>query len=142
MKKIQLTLIMILMGTVISLAQTNSDKAVKAVAKKFVKAADVQDPEMLASVLYEDALQFVLFGPKVMKSTGSEYVEMIKAKKLGGVPRTVSFKHVAVQEDDTATVSLEAVSSEYHFIYHLNLFKVAGEWKLYTINTRVNPVNG
>lgn len=130
------------MGFTTITAQSKSDKEVKAIAKTFVQAADVQDADLLASVLYEDALQFVLFGPKVMKMTGNDFVGMIKAKKLGGTPRSTSFKHVAVEENDTASVTLQATSNEYDFIYHLNLFKHEGKWKIFTINTRVNPVNG
>ena len=126
-----------LMTTLSSFSPLNEEKQVKKIASTFVKAADIQDPDLLSSTMYPDAMQFVLFGPKVLKSNASEYVAQIKDKKLGGNDRPVSFESVQITEDDTAMVKLKAVGGGLTFYYHLTMFKLEGEWKIMTITTKV-----
>lgn len=112
-------------------------KEVKKVASTFVKAADIQDADLLASTLYPEAMQFVLFGPKVLKSNAEQYIEQIRSKKLGGKDRPVTFEDVQMTTEDTAMVKLKAVGGGLTFYYHLTMFKLEGDWKIMTITTKV-----
>lgn len=126
-----------LMTTLSSFSPLNEEKEVKKIASTFVKAADIQDPDLLSSTLYPDAMQFVLFGPKVLKSNASEYVAQIKDKKLGGHDRPVTFDSVELTGDDTAMVKLKAIGGGLTFHYHMTMFKLDGQWKIMTITTKV-----
>ena len=136
--KISLMLVLaVLLTTLSSFRYFNDEKEVKKLASKFVKAADLQDPEMLASTLYPDAMQFVMFGPKVFKSSAQEFIEQIRAKKLGGHDRPVTFDKVQMTGEDTAMIKLKAVGGGLTFHYHLTMFKLEGDWKIMTITTKV-----
>ncbi|MEO1053141.1 MAG: nuclear transport factor 2 family protein [Bacteroidota bacterium] len=132
-----IVLISFLLVTLFAFKMTDNEKDVKKIASKFVKAADVQDADMLASTLYPEAMQFVLFGPKVMKSNAEQYIEQIRAKKLGGHDRPVTFDQVEMTGENAAMVKLKAVGGGLAFQYHLTLFKLEGEWKIMTITTTV-----
>ena len=139
MKKIRKKLILalattgLLFGSVVSSAQ---EKDVKKVAEDFVKSADIQDPELLASVLFKDAKQFVRFGPQILQSTADEYIEQIKEKKLGGNDRKIDFENVLLEGEDVAYVKLKAIGGGLTFSYQLTMFKFESDWKIVTITTK------
>ena len=134
-QKLILVLIAVVFIGRVSYAQSQEGE-VKSVAEKFVKSADKQDPELLESVLYKDAKQFVLFGPQVMQSSASEYVAQIRDKKLGGKERSIEFKNVLLEGDNVAYVKLQAIGGGLTFSYQLTLFKLENNWKIMTITTK------
>ena len=115
---------------------SGQEKEVKKVAMDFVKGADDQNPEMLKSVLYPEAKQFVMFGPKILQSSAEEYINQIRDKKLGGNPREVTLDSFLMDGDNTAFVKLIAVGGGLRFVYHLTLFKLENSWKIMTITTK------
>ncbi|MEP5613900.1 MAG: nuclear transport factor 2 family protein [Cyclobacteriaceae bacterium] len=134
------TLVLLIIGFVTmyeSVSQT-TEGDVKSVAEKFVKSADKQDPDLLQSVLYEDAKQFVMFGPQVMQSTASEYIGQIRDKKLGGKERTIEIQNVLLEGENVAYVKLQAVGGGLTFSYQLTLFKLEDAWKIMTITTKAS----
>jgi len=136
-RKLRLTSLLIVGFAIahISTSQT-IENDVKSVAEKFVKSADNQDPEMLESVLFKDAKQFVMFGPQVMQSSASEYIAQIRDKKLGGKERAIEIQNVLLEGENVAYVKLQAVGGGLTFSYQLTMFKLEDSWKIMTITTK------
>lgn len=128
---------LLLVFTQTTFANEDSEKEVRKVATTFVKAADKQDADLLLTTLYGDAIQFVILGPNVMKSSAEEYAAQIRAKKLGGKERTIIFDNVIMTGNNAAVVKLTATGGGLVFSYHLNMFKIEGEWKIMAITTAV-----
>ena len=124
-----------------SLQAQNAEKKLKEVAEKFVKAADIQDAGMLEEVLHPESQQFVSMGPRLIKSPADQYIAAIKAKKLGGEPRTITFKNVDFIGDNTALTVLNAKSSKFDFSYQLSMAKSEGKWMIVGILTEAKPLN-
>jgi len=123
----------------LSTQSQNSEKDIKKIAEKFVKSADIQDADKLTEVLHPTSQQFVVMGPRLVTSSAEQYIAAIKAKKLGGIPREITFKTVDFMGDSTAVVVLEAVSSKFKFLYQLSIAKSKGKWTIIGIMTEVKP---
>ena len=138
MKTIKLTTIIgviLLMNNSIS---AQNENAIKQVAEQFVKSADKQDADLLASILYQDAKQFVMFGSKIMQSTATEYITQVRDKKLGGKPREIDIENVLLEGENVAYVKLKAKGGGLTFSYQLTMFKLEGNWKIMTITTKAS----
>ncbi len=140
---IQKTCIAILVVT-LAIATTNAQEAsvkIKEVAEKFVKGADDQDAALLKKVLEPNSIQYVLMGGKFNIFTTNQYITMVEEKKLGGKPRKITFKHAEVLSKKLAVVVLNAVSSEYDFLYQLTLGRSDNDkWEIIGISTEINGV--
>ncbi len=101
---------------------------IKAVAEEFVKVVDKNDAEALKALLHPDMIQYTYLGDKLIPFKGVDFAQMVADKKLGGTPRKVNHKSAEIIRDNTAIVVLNAVSSEYDFMYQLSLAKVAESW--------------
>ncbi|MEP1093739.1 MAG: nuclear transport factor 2 family protein [Cyclobacteriaceae bacterium] len=136
-RELRLTLLLVAGFAIAHLSTGQTiESDVKTVAEKFVKSADYQDPDLLESVLYQDAKQFVMFGPQVMQSSASEYVAQIRDKKLGGKERAIEIQNVLLEGDNVAYVKLQAVGGGLTFSYQLTMFKLEDSWKIMTITTK------
>ena len=135
-------LLVVTAGIACKLQAQDSKAAVKELAQNFVKAADIQDAALMKGLLYPESLQFVAMGEKLIKYPAEQYIAAVEAKKLGGEPRVITFKNVEIVGDKTAVASLDAVSSKYHFNYHLSMAKSEGKWVIIGILTEIKGVSG
>ena len=114
---------------------------IKKVAANFVKGADVQNAELLKTVMEENSLQYVLIGGKFNTFSAEQYITMVKEKQLGGKPRKITYKHAEFLSENLAVVVLNAVSYEYDFLYQLSMAKSdSGKWEIVGITTEINGV--
>ena len=121
-------------------AQESKSK-IKQVAAQFVKGADVQDGKMLEKILEPSSLQYVMIGGKLNTFSAKDYVRMVNAKKLGGKPRKITYRHAELSGNNHAVVVLNAVSVEYDFLYQLSMTKGAdGTWTIVGITAEINGV--
>lgn len=119
-----------------------NEKALKQTAKQFVTSVDKNDGEALQEVLHPKAMQYTQLGAQLIPSSGEDFTKMVVAKKLGGVPRKITFKSAEIVRGSTATVVLNAVSSEYDFMYQLSMVKAEERWLIVSILTDINKVGG
>lgn len=119
----------------------SSKKDIKQVAAKFVKGADLQNPKMLRDILESNSNQYVLIGGKFSTFSAEQYIKMVEEKKLGGKPRTMKYQHAEYLGENLAVVVLNAVSSEYDFLYQLSMARSSsGKWEIVGITTEVRKV--
>ncbi len=114
----------------------NTEDQVKKVVEDFIVATDEQNAEKLAATLNDKAMQYVIFGPNLLTFTKQEYVDQIKAKKVGGQPREVKFQEMLLSGDTVATVQLTATSSVIRFHYQVTLLKNQEQWQIVAISTK------
>lgn len=103
---------------------------IKAIAEQFVEVVDKNDAASLRGLLHPDMIQYTYLGDKLIPFKGTDFAQMVADKKLGGVPRKVIHKSAKIIRDNTALVVMNAVSSEYDFMYQLSLAKVANQWTI------------
>ena len=141
--KLKKTCTMILVCTLLfaaSYAQESKDE-IKEVATQFVKGADIQDAALLQKVLEPNSIQYVLMGGDFNILTTKQYITMVEEKKLGGKPREIAFKHAEFLSEKLAVVVLNAVSSEYDFLYQISLGKSNDrKWEIIGIATEINGI--
>lgn len=114
----------------------NTEDQVKKVVEDFILATDEQNAEKLAATLNDKAMQYVIFGPNLLTFTKQEYVDQIKAKKVGGQPREVKFQEMLLSGEAVATVQLTATSSVIRFHYQVTLLKNQEQWQIVAISTK------
>lgn len=120
----------------------DSKSMIKQVSAQFVSGADVQDGELLKTVLEPQSLQYVLIGGKPSMFTAEQYIQMINEKKLGGKPRAITYKHAELLGEHLAVVVLNAVSDEYDFLYQFSLMENGqGKWKIVGVTAEINKVS-
>ncbi|MEL6561577.1 MAG: nuclear transport factor 2 family protein [Bacteroidota bacterium] len=141
--KLKKTCMMILVCTLLfatSYAQESKDE-IKEVATQFVRGADIQDAALLEKVLEPNSIQYVLMGGDFNILTTKQYITMVEEKKLGGKPREITFKHAEFLSKKLAVVVLNAVSSEYDFLYQISLGKSSdSKWEIIGIATEINGI--
>lgn len=108
-------------------------EAVKATVIKFVKAADEQDAELVATMLNKRfrVVMNRLFGDtEVNEMERDAYVQLIKDKKMGGDKRSVEFISVEVAAQN-ASVHVKLKGKTMVFDSFIQLVKTAdGKWQL------------
>ncbi len=114
----------------------NTEDQVKKVVEDFIVATDEQNAEKLAATLNDKAMQYVIFGPNLLTFTKQQYVDQIKAKKVGGQPREVKFQEMLLSGEAVATVQLTATSSVIRFHYQVTLLKNQEQWQIVAISTK------
>lgn len=117
-------------------AETNESE-LKALAEKFVKLVDENDAEALKLILHPQMIQYTQLGDKLIPFKGADFIEMVAAKKLGGVPRKVTHLSAQVIRGKTALVITNAVSSEYDFMYQLSMVNTPDGWMIVGILTDI-----
>lgn len=141
MKQKKLTILFTMFLTLsLSIQSQNSKESIQKIAEKFVKAADLQDANMLERVLHPKSQQFVSIGSRLIMSSAEQYIESIKLKRIGGKPRTITFKELDFIGKNTAFVILEAKSTKLNFKYQLSVAKNEGKWCIISVMTEVKPV--
>ncbi len=139
-KKTYVTILVFTLVFVTSHAQESKAK-IKEVATQFVKAADIQDAALLQKVLEPNSIQYVLMGGKFNIFTTKQYITMVAEKKLGGKPRKITFKHAEFLSKKLAVVVLNAVSSEYDFLYQISLgMSNNNKWEIIGVSTEINGI--
>ncbi|MEM9389968.1 MAG: nuclear transport factor 2 family protein [Bacteroidota bacterium] len=103
-------------------------KEAKKVAEKFIQHVDKNQAEELKAVMHPDMLQYTNLGGKLIPFKGTDFIQMIADKKLGGKARKISHKSADVIRGGLAYVIVNAVSHEYDFMYHLSMAKNDGKW--------------
>lgn len=114
----------------------NTQDDIRKVVKDFITATDEQNAEKLASTLNDKAMQYVIFGPKLLTFSKQEYVDQLKAKKVGGQPRSIDFSETLVSGDAVATVQLTATSAVIRFHYQIALVAHEGKWQIVSVSTK------
>lgn len=118
-----------------------SKTEIKKVAAQFVQGADLQKGELLEQVLEPKSLQYVLIGGKFNTFSAEQYIAMVNKKELGGKPRKITYQHAEFLGKNLAIVVLNAVSSEYDFLYQLSMARSAsGKWEIVGISTEISGV--
>lgn len=139
-KKIIFSALLCLLAFTFASAQESKTK-IKQIAAQFVKGADVQDGKLLEEVLAPKSLQHVLMGGKLNTFSAEDYIQMVNDKKLGGKPRTITYKHAEFLGDNLAVVVVNAVSEEYDFLYQLSMTKLAnGAWEIVAVVAEIHGV--
>ena len=100
----------------------------KNVAAQFVKLVDKNDADQLKKLLHPNMVQHVQMGGKLIPFNGSDFIQMVADKKLGGKPRKIEFHSANVLRGQTGQVILRAVSDEYDFMYQLAMAKDGDNW--------------
>jgi glutamate synthase domain-containing protein 3 len=138
MKAIILSL-MLFSGLHSSTQKNDSDK-IKEVIEHFITSTDKQNAEELAKTMYDEAKQFVIFGPRLITASKAEYLEQVKAKKVGGQPRAIEFGQLIMSSDNVAMQQLTATSSVIKFHYQVSLFRIDGQWKIISVTTEAEKL--
>ena len=113
---------------------------IETTVRQFIKAADEQKPDALELTMHDEAMQYVLFGSKVLTTTKDQYVQQIKEKKLGGKPRTLKIQEIIISQKMVATVQFTATSTSLKFNYQISLVNLQGRWKISSINAFVQRI--
>jgi Domain of unknown function (DUF4440) len=131
-------MILILVGLALSsstvLAQNKAEtENVKEAVRQWASAGDRQDPDAAAAFMAEEFRMVGnrLFGsPDVSTTDKALYLQLLRDKKIGGLPRTVKFKAVTVLGANAA-VTVQLQSSALRFDSLLQLIQGAdGKWRL------------
>lgn len=109
-------------------------------ARDFVTLVDDNDATGLEKILHPDMMQFAKIGEKLMPFKGSDFVQLVADKKLGGTPRDITVKSVQLIRGEAVDVMLRAVSHEYDFMYQISLAKEGGKWLVVTVLSDIQPV--
>ncbi|MCE7993048.1 MAG: nuclear transport factor 2 family protein [Roseivirga sp.] len=120
-------------------AQDTEDK-IKKVITDFITSTDEQNAEKLAATMNDKAMQYVIFGPNLLTFTKQEYVDQLKAKKVGGQPRTIDFEETLLSGETVATVRLTASSAVIRFHYQITLLNHQGNWQIVSISTKAERI--
>ncbi len=120
-------------------AQNPQDK-IEQVVENFINATDEQDAEKLAATMHDKAMQYVIFGPNLLTFTKQEYIDQLKAKKVGGQPRTIEFTETLLSNDTVATTQLTATSSAIRFHYQITLLLHQNKWQIVAISTKADRI--
>ena len=100
----------------------------KKVAEKFIQLVDKNQAEELKAIMHPDMLQYTNLDGKLIPFKGTDFIQMVADKKLGGEPRKISHKSADVIRGSSAYVIVNAVSAEYDFMYHLSMAKQEENW--------------
>lgn len=109
-------------------ADDTSVSEIKEIAEQFVKVVDKNDAAALKNLLHPDMVQYAYLGDQLVPFKGTDFTQMVADKKLGGTPRKIKHKSAEIVRGNTALVVLNAISSEYDFMYQLSMAKVAENW--------------
>lgn len=120
-------------------AQTPQDK-IKQVVENFITATDKQNAEKLADTMHNKAMQYVIFGPNLLTFTKQEYIDQLKAKKVGGQPRTIEFEEMLLSGNTVATTQFTATSSAIRFHYQITLLLHENKWQIVAISTKAERI--
>lgn len=115
------------------LSSLSDQDKIKEIVEVFIKSTDEQDANKLATTMHDEAMQHVIFGPQLFSFSKKDYLDQVKAKKVGGTPRTIAYEKVVMSGDHMAMVQLIATSSEIKFHYQVILFRRNGNWKIMSI---------
>ena len=102
----------------------------KKAAEQFIQAVDKSDTEQLRTLLHQDLVQFARLNGALMAFKTQDFIQMIGDKKIGGVTRTISHQSAQLIRGEAVDVTLNAVSSEYDFMYQIALAKSEGKWMI------------
>ncbi len=139
-KKTCLTILVCILAFTTSNAQETKVK-IKEVAAQFVKAADNHDVTLLQKVLEPNSIQFVLMGGKFNIITAEQYITMLNEKKIGGKPRKITYQHAEFLSKNLAVIVLNAVSSEYDFLYQISLgMSNSNKWEIIGVSTEIKGI--
>jgi len=123
-------------------AGPEDDQAIRRIVQQWVDAADSQDADLMEQILHADSMQFIPHTKApggVMKITRDQYVDGIRAKKIGGSPRQTQIHSVELDERGrNAIAKLELQSETMIFYQFVGLSKLAAkDWKIVSILTDV-----
>lgn len=112
----------------------------KKTAEAFIRLVDVNDGNGLTEILHPEMVQFAKIGDQLMPMKGTDFVQMVTDKKLGGTPREIKMKDVKLVRGETADIVLQAVSDEYDFMYQISMVKEGGKWLIVSVMSDIQPV--
>lgn len=110
-------------------ANLEADKtAITAVIDDYSKGADTHDAERTGRALHENSWQHVFFpdGPRTFNK--ETYLQLIKAKRIGGDNRAVTIEHIDITEGTSASAKVILTGTERVFVHYIGLLKVSGQW--------------
>lgn len=108
-------------------------------ATAFIELVDDNDSEELAEILHPEMVQFAKIGDQLHPFKATDFIQMVAEKKLGGTPRQITVHSVQLVRDDTVNVVLQAVSTEYDFMYQIALAKVDDKWLVVGVMSDIKP---
>jgi nucleoid-associated protein YejK len=144
MKNLSISCFCVLMVTLNACSQNKSEstqtppsvseaqKAVEAATMQFIEGGDKSDFAALDAVLHTQyrVLMNRIFGDAVTVLDKITYLQMIKDKKIGGVPRQTQILSVSVTEN-IAAVELTSNSAQAELHSYLHFIKEPdGKWRL------------
>lgn len=111
---------------------------IKEVATQFIELVDVNDAEKLKPLFHPTMIQYVQLGGQLIPMSGTDFIQMVADKKLGGHPRKMEIESAKLLRGQAAEVAVHAVSEEYDFMYYLSLAKDGDKWVIVSILTDVS----
>lgn len=121
----------VMLLSMVFVSSPNEEKAVEQAVERFASGGDRQDAEALEKVLHEQ-FRVVLAQPSKDEATvmsRDQYLELIRAKKIGGVRRNVKVKWLEVR-GDLAFAKAELSSEKASFDGLYTLAREGGRWRI------------
>ena len=109
-------------------------------AMNFISLVDDNQAEALQEILHPQMIQFAKVGDKLMPFSGTDFVQLVKDKKLGGHPRSTELKSIQMIREGMVDVQLQAVSDEHDFWYQISLAQEGDQWLILTVVTNIKAV--
>lgn len=126
------------MTTQVNAATANEQTAIQKVLEAYWQGADSQNTMTLSRVLHDDYRVIALTAEGNRLILKQDYLDLIKAKKIGGTPR--QFEVIATDvSGDVAQSRLTLRSDAVTFHDHVTLTKSGTGWQLISNVTQVTP---
>lgn len=113
-------------------------EAVNFAVHEFADGADAQDTAKVAKVLHAESMQYYMAPDGLKKIPQPVYLNLLKAKKVGGKPRTVKIHSVEVKGTIASAVATfdGGVAS---FDNLISLIKIKDDWQILSVVLRFVP---
>lgn len=124
---------------VIALARpvSQSDAIIGAITR-FMESGDKQKPALAESVLHKDFALFYMGPDGLVKTDKEAYKSALEARKIGGMPRTVSVSDIRVK-DEIASAKAIFRGNHADFTQFVSLMKFGAQWKIMNIVLKFEP---
>ena len=125
-------------GEQVDKPQTSEEMQMKKTIESYVKGADEQVVELVENAFHDDFQVFAHSEGSIQVIDKNTYLELLKAKKIGGSTRQIEYLDLSV-DDLVGTARVNLVGEDVTFHDHLSLIKEEGNWKIVSNITYVSP---
>ncbi len=125
-------------GEQVDKTQTSEEIQMKKTIESYVQGADEQVVELVENAFHDNFQVFAHSKGSIRVLDKNTYLELLKAKKIGGSKRQIEYLDLNV-DDPVGTARVNLVGDEVTFHDHLSLIKEEGSWKIVSNITYVSP---